>query len=145
MDPKKEFEVLLVEDDTGDVELTKEALKDSKMLINLHVVDDGVKAMNYLKRKEPYKDALKPDLIMLDLNLPRKEGREVIQEIKGDSMLKSIPIVVLTTTEDEWILDECYALGANCCIAKPIGLEEFVKIVKSVREFWFTIVKLPRV
>ena len=140
---KKDVDVLLVEDDPGDVELTREAMKDSKMLINLHVVGNGVEAMKYLKKEGSYKDASKPDMILLDLNLPKKDGREVLDEIKSDTRLKSIPVVVLTTSQDEWDFKRCYELGANCCVTKPIGLEEFAKIVKSIREFWLTIVKLP--
>ncbi len=143
MDPRKEVEVLLVEDDPGDVELTTEGLKDSKMLVNLHVVDDGIKAMKYLKREAPYTDALRPDLVLLDLNLPKKDGREVLREIKGSETLKSIPVVILTTSADEGHFSRCYEYGANCCITKPVGLDDFVRIVKTIQEFWFTIVKLP--
>lgn len=143
MSPIKSVQVLLVEDDPADVELTREGLKDSKMMINLNVVDDGIKAMKYLKKEAPYIDAVRPDLIILDLNLPKKDGREVLQDIKGDESLKCIPVVVLTTSQAAWDIQKCYELGANCWITKPIGLEEFIKIVGTVQDFWFTVVKLP--
>lgn len=143
MSPIKSVQVLLVEDDPADVELTREGLKDSKMMISLNVVDDGVKAMKYLRRESPYAEAVRPDLIILDLNLPKKDGREVLQEIKGDDNLKCIPVVVLTTSQAAWDIQRCYELGANCWITKPIGLEEFIKIVGTVQDFWFTVVKLP--
>ena len=143
MTPMKDVEVLLVEDDPGDVELIREGLNGAKIFINLHVIDDGIKAMKYLRREEPYRAASKPDLIILDLNLPKKDGKDVLHEVKNDERLKSIPVVVLTTSASEEDLNRCYELGANCCITKPIGLEEFIKIVKSIKEFWVTIVKLP--
>jgi CheY-like chemotaxis protein len=143
MSPIKSVEILLVEDDPADVELTREGLHDSKMHVHLNVVDDGVKAMKFLRKEEPYKDAPRPDLIILDLNLPKKDGREVLQEIKGDEALKCIPVVVLTTSQDAFDIQRCYELGANCWVSKPIGLDEFIKIVSSVHDFWFTVVKLP--
>ena len=143
MTPMKDVEVLLVEDDPGDVELIREGLNGAKIYINLHVIDDGIKAMKYLRREEPYRAASKPDLIILDLNLPKKDGKDVLHEVKNDEQLKSIPVVVLTTSASEEDVNRCYELGANCCITKPIGLEEFLKIVKSIKNFWVTIVKLP--
>ena len=140
----KALEILLVEDDIGDIELTKEALEDSKLQINLNVVRDGVDAIAYLRQEGEFSNAIAPDLILLDLNLPRMDGREVLQEMKSDNRLRHIPVVVLTTSDtDEDILGS-YNLGANCYVNKPLGLEEFTKIVRSIEEFWFTIVKLPR-
>ena len=143
MNVMKSVEVLLVEDDPSDVELTREGLNDSKMLINLNVVHDGIMALKYLRREPPYPNAARPDLIILDLNLPKKDGREVLKEIKNDDILKSIPVVILTTSQDAYDIQRCYELGANCWITKPVGLEEFIKIVGSVQDFWFTVVKLP--
>jgi len=140
---QNEFEVLLVEDDPGDVELTREGLLDAKMLVKLNVVDDGVKALQYLRQEGGYAGAQRPDLILLDLNMPRKDGREVLMEIKTDESLKSIPVVVLTTSEADMDIVKCYELGANCYITKPVGFEAFIKVVKSLEEFWFTVVKIP--
>jgi two-component system response regulator len=139
----RSVDILLVEDDPADVELTREGLKDSKMLVHLNTVDDGVKAMQYLRGEPPYKDATRPDMIILDLNLPRKDGREVLQELKKDEALKCIPVVILTTSQDEWDIQRCYEWGANCWITKPIGLKEFIKIVGTIQDFWLTVVKLP--
>ncbi len=139
----KMVEILLVEDDPADVELTKEGLQESKMMVRLNVVEDGVQAMSYLRREPPYSAAARPDLIILDLNLPRKDGREVLKEIKCDEALKSIPVVVLTTSQDQFDIQRCYELGANCWVSKPIGLEEFIKIVNSINDFWLTVVRLP--
>lgn len=139
----KGVDILLVEDDPGDVELTRIGFETSKMLIRLHVVDDGVKAMKYLRREEPYTDEPQPDLILLDLNLPKKDGREVLRDIKQDGKLKSIPVVVLTTSEEEMDVVKCYTMGANSYIAKPVTFEEFIKVVKSIEDFWLTIVKMP--
>ena len=143
MSPIRSVDVLLVEDDPADVELTREGLKDSKMLVHLDTVDDGIKAMQYLRREAPYTDASRPDLIILDLNLPRKDGREVLKELKNDEALRTIPVVVLTTSQDAWDIQRCYEWGANCWITKPIGLKEFIKIVETIQDFWFTVVKLP--
>jgi two-component system response regulator len=144
MTPIRSAEILMVEDDAADVELTREGLKDAKMMVNLNVVDDGVKAIKYLRKEEPYGNAERPDLIILDLNLPKKDGREVLREIKNDENLKSIPVVVLTTSSDSWDIQKCYEWGANCWITKPIGLSEFIKIVSHLHDFWLTVVKLPR-
>ncbi len=143
MNSAKPLEILLVEDDPSDVELTREGLKGSKMLVHLNVVEDGVQALKYLRNEPPYSGASRPDLIILDLNLPKKDGREVLQDIKSDEALKCIPVVVLTTSQDMLDIQRCYELGANCWISKPIGFDEFIKIVSSINDFWFTVVKLP--
>ncbi len=146
MDNRNKFkvvEILLIEDNPGDVRLTIEALKESKIINNLEVVDDGIEAMSYLKKEGIYKDKPRPDLIILDLNLPKKDGREVLGEIKSDHVLKQIPIVILTTSEAEEDIIKSYELHANCYITKPVNMEQFIKVVKSVGEFWFSIVILP--
>lgn len=135
--------ILLVEDNPGDVRLTLEALKEGKLRNHLHVVRDGVEAMAYLRQEGEYAHAVRPDLILLDLNLPRKDGREVLAEIKGDGELKRIPVVVLTTSEAEVDVLRSYELHANCYLTKPVDLEQFVRIVKSIEAFWLSIVKLP--
>ena len=140
----RSVEILLVEDDAGDIDLTEEALEESKLKINLNVVRDGVEAIAYLRREGEYANATRPDLILLDLNLPRKDGREVLQEIKNDNKLKHIPVVVLTTSDTDEDILSSYDLGANCYVNKPLGMEEFAQIVRSIEDFWFTIVKLPR-
>ena len=137
------IDILLVEDDPGDVELTKEGLQTAKMLVNLHVVEDGEKAMKFLRKEAPYSEAVRPDIILLDLNMPRKDGTETLAEIKGDPALCAIPVVILTTSEAESDIVKCYELGANCYIAKPISFESFTKVVAMIEEFWFTIVKMP--
>lgn len=136
-------EILLVEDNPGDVRLAKEGLKECKLLNNLSVVGDGVEAMAYLRKEGKYASAAQPDLILLDLNLPRKDGREVLAEIKSDERLKRIPVVILTTSQAEEDVLRSYGLHANCYITKPVDLEQFVKIVQSIHEFWFRIVRLP--
>jgi two-component system, chemotaxis family, response regulator Rcp1 len=137
------LEVLLVEDSPGDVRLTQEALKDAKVHINLRVVRDGMDAMAFLKREGEYATAPRPDLILLDLNLPRKDGREVLKEIKENPELKSIPVVVLTTSASEADILRSYLLHANCYITKPVNLDGFLTVVKSIDSFWLSIVKLP--
>jgi CheY-like chemotaxis protein len=137
------IDILLVEDNPGDVRLTQEALKEAKVRNNLHVVEDGVEAMAFLKREGAYASAPLPDLILLDLNLPRKDGREVLEEIKQDDRLKRVPVVVLTTSQAEEDILRSYNLHANCYVNKPVDLDEFIKIVKSIEDFWLTIVKLP--
>ncbi|MBM4261967.1 MAG: response regulator [Deltaproteobacteria bacterium] len=137
------IEVLLVEDNAGDIRLTKEALKESSLLIHLNVARDGEEAMAFLRREGVHAGAPTPDLILLDLNLPRKDGREVLQEIKADADLKRIPVVVLTTSEADSDILTTYGLHANCYITKPVDMDQFIKIVKLLEEFWFTIVKLP--
>ncbi len=139
----KAVEILLIEDNPGDVRLTIEALKESKIMNNMHVADDGIEAMSFLKKEGIYKDKPRPDLIILDLNLPRKDGREVLGEIKSEDSLKQIPIVILTTSEAEEDIIKSYELHANCYITKPVDMEQFIKVVKSVGDFWFSIVMLP--
>lgn len=141
----KPIEILLVEDNSGDVRLTREALKDGKIHNNLSVVVDGEEAMFYLHKEGKYKDAPRPDLILLDLNLPRKNGREVLADIKTDPDLMRIPVVILTVSKAEEDIIKSYNLHANCYIVKPVNLDRFIKVVKSVEDFWFTIVKLPPV
>lgn len=137
------IEVLLVEDNAGDIRLTQEALKESSLLIHLNVARDGEEAMAFLRHEGIHAGVPTPDLILLDLNLPRKDGREVLQEIKADADLKRIPVVVLTTSEADSDILTTYGLHANCYITKPVDMDQFIKIVKLLEEFWFTIVKLP--
>jgi CheY-like chemotaxis protein len=137
------IEVLLVEDNPGDAELTRIALEDSKISVNLHIVEDGVEAMTFLRKQENYANAPHPDIILLDLNLPKKDGREVLAEIKADDKLRRIPVVVLTTSQSESDILKAYNLSANCFITKPVDFDQFVKIVQSIENFWFAIVKLP--
>jgi CheY-like chemotaxis protein len=139
----KIVDILLVEDNPGDVRLTKEALKEAKIHNMLHVVADGVEAMDFLRKTGSYSDVPVPDLIMLDLNLPRKDGREVLAEIKGDGELRRIPVVVLTTSSAEEDVLKAYDLHANCFITKPVDFIQFTMVIKSIEDFWFTIVKLP--
>jgi len=137
-------DILLVEDNPGDVRLTREALREGKVRNSLHVVEDGVEALAYLRREGRYAAVEEPDIVLLDLNLPRKDGREVLEEIKQDTRLKHIPVVVLTTSQAEEDILKSYQLYANCYISKPVDLDQFIKVVQSVEDFWFTIVKLPR-
>ena len=139
----KPIEILLVEDNPGDVRLTQEALRDGKVRNNMHVAWDGVEAMEFLRRKSKYADASCPDLILLDLKLPKKDGREVLAEIKADSDLKRIPVIVLTTSKAGEDIFKAYDLHANCYISKPVDLDQFISVVKGIEDFWFTIVKLP--
>ncbi|MGD0643462.1 MAG: response regulator [Candidatus Bathyarchaeia archaeon] len=136
-------DILLVEDNPGDVRLTKEALKDAKVLNEIHVAKDGVEAMEFLNKQGSFAEAPTPDLILLDLNLPRKDGREVLAEIKKDSKLKHIPVVILTTSKADEDIIKTYDLHANAYITKPVDLNRFVEIMHVMEEFWFTIVKLP--
>jgi chemotaxis family two-component system response regulator Rcp1 len=138
------IEVLLVEDSPGDVLLTREAFKDAKVLINLYVALDGIEAMAFLKREGNHANAPRPDLILLDLNLPKKDGREVLAELKDSPVLKSIPVVILTTSASEADIHGSYQHHANCYITKPVDLEGFLKVVKSIDSFWLSVVKLPR-
>ncbi|KAF3891198.1 MULTISPECIES: response regulator [Nostocales] len=138
------IEVLLVEDNPGDVQLTQIALEDSKISVNLNVARDGVEAMAFLRKEGQYKIVPTPDIILLDLNLPRKDGREVLAEIKEDRILRRIPVVVLTTSGSEEDVLRAYNLCANCYITKPVDFDQFVKIVHSIESFWFTVVKLPQ-
>jgi len=138
------IEILLVEDNPGDVRLTQEALKEGKMRNTLYVTRDGVEAMAFLRQEGKYANAARPDLILLDLNLPRKDGREVLREIKIDENLRRIPTVILTTSSAEEDVLRTYSLHANCYITKPVDFDQFIKVVKSIEEFWLTIVKLPK-
>lgn len=140
----KPAEVLLVEDNPSDVRLTKEAMKEGHVLNNLHVVGDGQAAIDFLQRKGQYADAPRPDLVLLDLNLPKKSGREVLAEIKKDDDLKTIPIVVLTTSKAEEDIVKTYQLHANCFITKPVDLDKFIAVVQQVESFWLQVVRLPR-
>lgn len=136
-------EILLVEDNPGDVRLTREALKEGKVRNNLHVVGDGVEALAFLRREGQYTNAPWPDVILLDLNLPKKDGREVLAEIKDDPNLKRIPVVILTTSAAEQDILKTYNLHANCYVTKPVDFEQFITVVRSIERFWFTVVKLP--
>lgn len=139
----KPISILLVEDNPGDVRLTKEAFKEAKVHNLLSVVEDGVEAMAFLRGEGKYQDALRPDVILLDLNLPRKDGRQVLAEMKADETLKRIPVVVLTTSEAEQDILMTYDLHANCYITKPVDLDRFIEVVQSIEDFWLCIVKLP--
>jgi chemotaxis family two-component system response regulator Rcp1 len=138
------IEVLLVEDSPGDVRLTQEAFKDAKVHINLHVASDGAAAMAFLGREGEHANAPRPDLILLDLNLPKKDGREVLAELKASPELKSIPVVILTTSASEADIHGSYQHHANCYITKPVDLDGFLKVVRSIDSFWLSVVKLPR-
>ncbi len=137
------IEILLVEDNPGDVRLTIEALKEGKIRNHMSVVGDGEEAMAFLRREKSHGDAPRPDLVLLDLNLPRKDGREVLAEIKEDPDLKRIPVVVLTTSKAEEDILRTYSLHANCYINKPVDLDQFIGVVKSIERFWFSVVSLP--
>jgi chemotaxis family two-component system response regulator Rcp1 len=139
------IEILLVEDSPGDVRLTQEALRDAKVQNNLHIASDGIEATAFLWRQGKYANAPRPDLILLDLNLPKKGGREVLEEIKQDPSLKSIPVVILTTSAAEEDILRSYQLHANCYITKPVDLDQFLKVIKTIDNFWLAIVKLPTV
>jgi len=136
-------EILLVEDNPGDARLAREGLSECKIRNNLNIAEDGVKAMAFLRRQGEYANVPRPDLILLDLNRPRKDGREVLQEIKEDESLRLIPVVILTTSKAEEDILKTYALHGNCYVTKPLGLPQFLDVVRSIEEFWFTIVKLP--
>jgi CheY-like chemotaxis protein len=137
------IDVLLVEDSPGDVRLTREAFKDAKVHVNLHVASDGAEALAFLRREGEYAGVPRPDLILLDLNLPKKDGREVLAEIKESSTLRSIPVVILTTSASEEDILRSYMLHANCYITKPVDLDGFLKVVRSIDSFWLSVVKLP--
>lgn len=136
-------EILLVEDSAGDVRLTQEALRTGKVSNRLSVVEDGEKALAFLRRQGPYADVARPDLILLDLNLPRKDGKEVLAEIKADPALRTIPVVVLTVSSADEDILRAYHLNANCYITKPVDFGQFLRVVRSIESFWLTIVKLP--
>ncbi len=139
----KPIEILLVEDNPDDANLTVDALKEGRVRNNVRVVEDGIEAMSYLRRQGRNATALRPDLILLDLNLPRKNGREVLAEIKEDRDLKRIPVVIMTTSKSEQDVFDSYNLHANCYITKPVDLDQFMGVVRKIEDFWFTIVKLP--
>jgi CheY-like chemotaxis protein len=141
--PLHPIEILLVEDNPGDSRLAKEALKESKLKNNLYVAEDGVEAMNFLYKKGKYSKMPRPDLVILDLNLPKKDGREVLAEIKNDDNLKRIPVVILTISKAEEDILKTYNLHANCYVTKPLDLDQVMKVVRSIEDFWLTIVKLP--
>jgi len=135
--------VLLVEDNPGDVRLTKEAFREAKLKVDLTVVEDGVEALAFLRKQGEYSSATRPDLILLDLNLPKKDGREVLAELKEEDELKSIPVAILTSSQAEEDIIRSYQLHANCYVTKPVDLDQFLKVVKALEEFWLTVVKLP--
>lgn len=143
MPASNQIEILLVEDSPGDVRLTQEALKEAKVLNNLSVVTDGAEALAYLHREGAYENAPRPDLILLDLNLPKRSGREVLEEIKHDPDLLRIPVVILTTSGDRDDVMGAYALHANCYITKPVDLDQFMAVVRTIEDFWLTVVRLP--
>ena len=137
------IEILLVEDNRGDVQLTREGLADAKVMNNLHVVEDGEQAIAFLRRHDGYANAVRPDLVLLDLNIPRKDGREVLAEIKEDPELRQIPVVVLTSSKAEQDIARSYDLHANCYITKPVRLDGFMKVLQDIEGFWLSLVKLP--
>ena len=140
----KPIEILLVEDNPGDVRLTKEALKDARVANNLHITMDGVEALAFLRKQGKHAAVPRPDLILLDLNLPKKNGREVLEEIKAEDALRHIPVVILTTSQAEQDVVESYRLRANAYVTKPVDLDQFLKVVSSIEQFWLEIVKLSR-
>ena len=140
----KPIEILLVEDNPGDIRLTKEALKDARVGNNLHVTMDGVEALAFLRKQGKHASAPRPDLILLDLNLPKKNGREVLEEIKAEDALRHIPVVILTTSQAEQDVVESYRLRANAYVTKPVDLDQFLRVVSSIEQFWLEIVKLSR-
>ena len=142
-EPSRAIEILLVEDNPADVQLTIEALKDAKLNNHLSFAEDGVEAMAFLRKEGKYAGAPRPDLVLLDLNMPRKNGREVLQDIKSDENLKTIPVVILTSSEAEQDILKSYMLNANCYVTKPVDFLQFVKVVKAIEDFWMCIVKLP--
>ena len=144
IDGLKPANVLLVEDNEDDIELTLEALDNSKLQVNIHVVSDGISAMEFLRREGKYADEQRPDLILLDLNLPRMDGREVLKEIKEDARFADIPVVILTTSEAEEDILKAYQLHANCYISKPVDFLKFTEIIRQIEGFWLQLAKLPR-
>ena len=142
-DPDRPVETLLVEDNEADIRLTREVFADGRFLNKLSVVRDGEEAMAFLKRRAPYANAPRPDLVLLDLNLPRKDGREVLAEMKNDEELRRIPVVILTTSRAEADVVRTYELHANCYIVKPVDLSQFISVVRSIEDFWLKLVRLP--
>jgi chemotaxis family two-component system response regulator Rcp1 len=143
MNDGKAIEILLVEDNAGDARLAREAIREAKVRNNLTWVPDGVEALAFLKKEGKYAGSNRPDLILMDLNLPRKDGRELLADIKSDEALRRIPVVVLTTSQADDDIQMAYHLHANCYISKPVDLDQFLKVIKSIEDFWLTIVKLP--
>ncbi len=143
-DDTRSIQILLVEDNPGDARLTLEAMREAKVQNKIHIVEDGVQAMQFLRREGTYADAPRPDLILLDLNLPKKDGREVLAEVKADPALKRIPVVVLTTSSADEDVLRAYDLHANCYVTKPVDLTQFMKIVCRIEEFWVRVVILPK-
>jgi two-component system response regulator len=137
------IEILLVDDNPGDIRLTQEALKESKVLNNIHIVEDGMEALEFLRKEGRFKNEITPDIILLDLNLPKRNGREVLTEIKNDELLKKIPVVILTISRAEEDIIKSYELHANCYITKAVDLNQFMKVFRSIENFWFSIVRLP--
>ena len=144
MAPQRIVEILLVDDNIGDVVLTKEALKGAEFSNHVSVVRDGCEAIEFLRRTEKYANAKRPDLILLDINMPRKNGCEVLEDVRSDEELRLIPVVILTSSEAEDDIRRAYALGANCFVTKPADLDEMVKVVQAINHFWLSIAKLPR-
>lgn len=144
-DERCPVDILLVEDNPGDVRLTVEALRESKVLANLQVARDGIEALAMLRREGPHADARRPDLILLDLNLPRLDGRQVLETIKADADLRQIPVVILTTSAAEQDILQAYNLHANCYITKPVDMDQFIRVVQAIDNFWLTIVRLPKI
>jgi CheY-like chemotaxis protein len=144
MTKNKSITILMAEDNSTDVMLTKEALAHAKVLNTLHVVEDGIEALDFLHRRGKHAKAPQPDLILLDLNMPRKNGQEVLAEIKADDRLKQIPVVILTTSKAEEDVVKAYGLHANCYVIKPVDFDVFAEVVRSIQQFWFTVVTLPR-
>lgn len=144
-DSVRPIEILLVEDNPADVRLTREALREGKVYNNLHTAHDGEEALKFLRRESPFEKRPRPDLILLDLNLPRRDGREVLAAIKDDEDLKLIPVVVLTTSNAEQDIVRSYSLHANCYINKPVDLDQFIKVIAAIEDFWLSIVRLPDV
>lgn len=140
---KKSVEILLIEDNPADARLVAEVLKDSEIKNRIHVIADGVTAMNYLNHEGDFKDSYRPDIIMLDLNLPKKDGREVLKEIKSSPKLRCIPVVILTTSSTNEDINQTYMDHANCFITKPVDFDQFLKVVRSIEDFWLTGVRLP--
>ena len=138
------IDILMIEDNPGDARLTQEALKESKVLNRLYHAKDGVEALSFVRQEGPFADVPRPDIILLDLNLPKKDGREVLAELKADPQLKTIPVVVLTTSKAEQDIVRSYELHANCYITKPVDLDKFIDIVQGLEDFWLSIVRLPK-
>lgn len=142
--PQRPFEVLLVEDNPGDARLTREALREARAAVRLSVVSDGEEALAFLRRQGPHASAPQPDLVLLDLNLPRMTGREVLAAVRADPALRGLPVIVMTTSRAERDVRDCYELGASCYVVKPVDLDEFLRLVRAIEDFWFHVALLPR-